>query len=634
MIRAFARLGLALTLVGPPLSAMVGLSLLLEDSAEAGKRPTLPPDLASALAHASEDRDATIRRLEAAITSATPEQRVYYTALLSEQLRLAGRGAEARVRLDELAGAAGDIGHMAVLGQALVDAEQAPDDAAHALLSVKEAAVLDSQNAERFTLLAERAARMGSDGDIATHARKATTYAQKDADQLFRVQTRLAAIGYGSAPRAATPKPVAAAPTTATPEQQLSEAESRLSSGDTERVRALATALAANPDAGVRDRARMLLQTVDGPPADPMKIGVLLPLTGKYASVAEQVKVAFEDGWSQVAPLDSLVFGDTNGTADGALAAMHTLVDESHVIALVGPLLSDETAPVVDAADTLGVPLITLSQAWEGDTAHPWVFQGWLTPGQQIDALLDVTMGERNMHDFAIYAPTSSYGDRAADLFKEKVEQRGGRIVVRVDYPEDTKTHSAFAPGLRQPDPTPGVHNRWYDAIFVPDNANRVVLAAAAMAYAEISIGAFRAQDREAVPLLGLSAWNRQEIITNGAANVRGGLFTDVYVAPPTGVLLWYPLAPWQEFTTRFHDATGRNPSAIEALASDAGRVVASALRLAPKDRYDFRTALLSVRPNSTISEVVGFDPTLRVLKRKIAVLSVTPDGLRPLGYE
>lgn len=608
---------------------LVSAALLAAD-ADAGKRPALPPDLVSALEHASDDRAGTIRRLEAAVANATPEQRPYFTVLLAEQLRLAGQGKEARARFDEaLALASGDIGQMAALGSALT--QGAADGEVHTLLTVKEKVVLDSQNAERFTLLAERAARLETPGDVAEHARKALGYAQGDALQLWDVQSRLAAVGYGSPPEApVVRKPPE--PAQATPQQQLSEVESALASGDLDRVRAGAASLAASTDPAVALQARMLQQTADGPPVDPGKVGVLLPFTGRYAAVAEQLRTAIEDGWGQVAPIENLVFADTSGTAEGALAAVHTLVDESHVIALMGPLLSDEVPSAIDAADKLGVPLMLLSQAWEGDPNRPWVFQGWLTPGQQIDALLDVAMGERNMHDFAIYAPTSTYGVRTAELFTDRVTQRGGRIVVRVDYPEDTKTHATFVAGLRGAD-TPD-HARWYDAIFVPDNTSRVVLAAAAMAYAEISIGAFRAQSREPVPLLGLSGWNRQEIVTNGAANLRGGLFTDVYIPPPTGTLLWFAMEPWKEFTTRYQEATGRPPTAIDALASDAGRVMATALRLAPKDRYDFRTALLSARPNGTITGAVSFDPATRLLKRKIAVISVTSEGLKPLGYD
>ncbi|HMV69990.1 MAG TPA: penicillin-binding protein activator, partial [Myxococcota bacterium] len=402
--------------------------------------------------------------------------------------------------------------------------------------------------------------------------------------------------------------------------------------GDREAARRLATDLEASDDPALRDRARLLLQSADAPPVDRDKIGVLLPLTGKYASVAEQVRAALVDGWSQVVSGHDLLFTDTGGTADGAVAALDGLVRDQHVIAVIGPLLSDETAAVIDEASALAVPLVTLSQAWEGDADHPWVFQGWLTPGQQIDALLDVAMGERNMHDFAVYAPTSSYGTHAADLFVERVTARGGHVVTRADYPEDTKAHGDYVTKLRGADTPRG--QRWFDAVFVPDNANRVVLAAASMAYAEISIGDFRAQGREPVPLLGLSGWNRPEIVINGGANTRGGLFTDVYVPPPTGGQVWFSLAAWREFTTRYQEGTGRTPSAIEALASDAGRVVGTVFRSSPTDRYDFRNALLAVRPTGTISEATGFDPATRTLTRRVAVIEVRAEGLRPLGYE
>jgi len=621
--------------------SLLALTFLLATAAYAGKRPALPADVEAALANAGADRATAIARLESASKSAAGDERPWVFALLGEQLRLAGHGDDARAAfVQALTYGGNDVEPVARMGMALIDAARALDSTTvSTLVSAKESAVLDSQNADRYAYLAERAAA-GAGGDVASHAKKALSFAKGDPDQLERVTARITAAQSGTAPRIAAPATTspstasAAKPTVVPPDRLLEQAIDAADRGSVDEARKLAYPLLESTDPVVMIKARVLLQSLDSGDVDATKVGVLLPSTGKYASIGEQIKDALLDGWSQVAPPESLVFADTTGTASGAVAALNQLVSEQHVIAVIGPLLTDETQPVVEAADKLGVPLVALSQGLEDPTPWPWVFQAWITPGQQIDALLDDVMDGRHMRDFAIYAPQSNYGKRAADLFSEQVTQRGGHVVVRIDYPEGTRTHGPVAAALRQPDPDPAVHARWYEGIFVPDKANQVTLAAAGIAYNEISIGASLVQDREPAVLLGLSGWNQQELAANGSVNLRGALFTDVYVAPPTGSLIWSPLESWREFTTRYHDATGRNPSALEALASDAGRTVGGAFRLGATSRFGFREALLDIKPTSTVSGVTGFDEEHRMLQRRIAVISVTPTGFVPAGME
>jgi branched-chain amino acid transport system substrate-binding protein len=619
--------------------ALCLFGLLTSHPAEAGKRPALPADVEAAVASAPTNRAAAIARLESAQRGAAADTRPWISALLGEQLRISGDNDAARTAfVDALTYGGPDVEPIARMGMALIDATRALDSTTvHTLVSVKDSLVLDTQNAERFMLLAERAAA-GAGGDVSTHAKRSLAFAKADPEVANRCATRLAAVGYGTAPATAAVRPATttpAAPVKVSEDRLLENAVTAFADGNTEAARTALGPLATSTDPEIASSARLLLQTLDGPPVDAGKVGVLLPGTGRFASIGGQVKEAITDGWGQVAPVEALVYATTDGTAAGAVTALQQLVQEQHVIAVLGPLLTDETSAVVEEANRLGVPLIALSQALDDPSPWPWVFQSWLTPRQQIDALLQAAMGERQWKQFAIYAPTSNYGKTAADQFAAAVEERGGKIVIRVDYAEDTKTHGPIAAKLRQPDADPAAPAAWYDAIFIPDNANRVTLAAAGIAFAEISIGANRLQERPPATLIGLSGWNRQEMVTNGGNNLRGGIFTDVYVPPPTGTTLsWYPYESWREFTTRYKETTGRTPTSIEALASDAGRIAAGAFRTQPANRYAFREALLNLHPTSTITAATGFDPEHRTLQRKIAVISVEPTGFIPAGYE
>jgi ABC-type branched-subunit amino acid transport system substrate-binding protein len=358
-------------------------------------------------------------------------------------------------------------------------------------------------------------------------------------------------------------------------------------------------------------------------------VGVLLPLTGRYAAVAEPVKAAVLDGWAQAAPVDLLVFGDTLGTPEGALAALRDLVENQHVMAVIGPLISDETLPVVAEADRLGVPLIMMSQVVDDASPWPWVFQAWLTPRDQISALLDHVMGVEGRSAFAVLAPDNAYGTRASEEWARQVAARGGSITTTVTYPAGAKTLGDHVKPLK-PESGPPT----WEGLFVPDNATAVAAAASALTFHDLSIGAHRTGSNPAIPLLGLSGWNRADLIASGGDGVREGHFTDVYTAQPAATtgLLWYATDPWRTFHDRLQAITTRAPTPSEALASEAAQLVAQALRAKPEDRWAMRAALLSLKPYGTLSEVRGFDPITRVAKRHVTVFEVKSSGFEPVA--
>lgn len=394
-------------------------------------------------------------------------------------------------------------------------------------------------------------------------------------------------------------------------------------SGDRASARALAESVVAGGGVDAAE-ARALVQALDFGPLSSGKVGVLLPMTGKYAGIATALRAAVEDGWGQAAGTDRLVFEDTGGTAEGAVAAVRRLAVERKVAVVLGPVLSDETQAVVDAADSLGVPLVTMSQTLQDASPWPWVFQGWLTPRDQVRALLDHVMGETEARRFAVLAPATPYGEVALAQITSEVAARGGELAVSGSYPSDAKTLGAHVKPF-----TGG----GFDALVIPGDAAAAAAAANALAFNNVALGSFRVPDTKPALLLGLSGLNRPELISTGGAGVRGGFITDVYVPPPPGTTgqTWYAPDRWRPLTERFEASVGRPPAPVEALASDTAYIVAQALRAPPGDRWAAREALLQVKPVGTLQETAGFDPTTHVLRRKVAVLEVRGDGFRPV---
>jgi ABC-type branched-subunit amino acid transport system substrate-binding protein len=595
------------------------LSLLVAAPAVAGPSGP-PPGLARKADAGALDRDGAIAALEAATSTGSERDRAWALALLGEQLRLAGRSDEARRRFTQARGSGvTEVLATAELGLALL--EPVSDDVLRDLRTIATSAVPDSQNASRYAALAIAAKAAGA-ADAPTLARKALDAAARDPSLTSSVRASLAAVGLTTAPAAAPSAPVAA------PRASLADAERAWRDGDPTTARTIAARLAEPADGREALEARALLQAIDQV-APARTVGVLLPLTGRYAAVAEPVKAAVLDGWGQAAPVDLLVFGDTLGTPEGAIAALRDLVETQHVMAVIGPLISDETLPVVAEAERLGVPLITMSQVVDDASPWPWVFQAWLTPRDQITALLDHVMGVEGRTTFAVLAPDNPYGARATEEWTQQVTARGGTITTTVTYPAGAKTLGDYVLPLKPASGPPA-----WEGLFVPDNATTVAAAASALTFHDLSIGAHRTGSNPAIPLLGLSGWNRAELVASGGDGVREGHFTDIYAPQPpaTTGLLWYATDAWRTFHDRLQAVTSRAPTPSEALASEAAHLVAQALRAKPEDRWAMRAALLSLKPYGTLSEVRGFDPITRVAKRHVTVFEVKSSGFEPVA--
>lgn len=607
------------------LAAPLLLCLLSTATATAAKG--LPEPVTAALELARTDRSRAIAQLDRALTEVRGADRTWVLLHLAEQHRLAGHSDQARQRFVDTLGEpkSGTAHEAARLGLTLLDAADGIDARTlQNLISIAEDAALDTQNADRFLLLAVRASE-GDGGDPAAHARRATSYAERDPELARRVAERVAGLRTtGTVTVTHQGAGGVGAVTLSGEDAAWREARRALASGDPQTARAQADRvreLTTNPE---RKAALSLLdQAIAGEAIHWDRYGVLLPLSGRYGGVGTRLREAIEHGWAEGGGQGQLVFADSGGTAEGAAAALHDLVVKQGVIAVLGPAIAGETDVVTRNADTMGVPLVAMSQTLEEVGDFEWVFQAWLTQRQQVDALLTYAFAH-DLKRFAVFAPDSDYGQRAADLFTAAVSERGGSIAARVDYEAETTNHLPFARKLKEKAPSLD-----FDAIFLPENATKVPIAAAALAYEEIGVGRFDPSNaHDPVPLIGLSGWNHYSVIPAGGKYTLDALFTDVYVPPPErGGVEWSPSPSWRAFTDRFTAAVGHAPTPIEALAVDAGAMLAAAARSGARTRLELRDALIEAVPTTSPTGAQGFDPETRLLRRRVEVLSVKPSG-------
>lgn len=597
----------------------------------AAKGRVVPDAVEDALAYATTDRDRAIALLEQALADAPPKERVAIEVALVEQLRLAGH-ADAGPRAAELAGRAEGVDRdSARLTAALVTVTNGDAGAMDVLRTADEKSALPSQNADRFLLLALDAARAGDAKATGAASKKALSYAKDDPTVRARVEQTLGRLARGES---TAPEP------TETGADALAQAEAAYEAGDRDQAATLAKRAAASAEGVEKARAEGLLRVLAAPPEDPRKIVVLVPMTGKYEAVGKQVREALTFGYGP--GVATLEFVDSGATPETAVAALEKAVLEGGAIAVVGPMLSDETEPVVAKAEELHVPLLSLSQSYEDTTGHRWALQPMVTRGDQIEALLQYASKERGMDSFAVFAPDNDFGTRAAQRFEAEVAERGLTVSTRATYAAESNNLSEYARKLGtragnlaqlraeavanggNPNTVVVPPKIDFDAIFIPEAAARTPLVCAALAYEEFPLGDFvPRQGGTKIPLLGLSSWNNSQLVTQGNEYTRGSLFPDVFNA---GVVGETP------FVTEFRSATGHAPIALEAAVVDVGKLLAATVKQSPASRGAFRTAALAARVADPVTGATHLDPETLHANRKMWILTITRNGIDDVG--
>ena len=177
------------------------------------------------------------------------------------------------------------------------------------------------------------------------------------------------------------------------------------------------------------------------PPADhdgyrpPMRLGVLLPLSGNLATAAAPVRDGLLAGYyGERRNRPELVFYDTAG---GAGAAYERAVAEGADYVL-GPLGQDEVAALLARPDRLQVPVLALNRAGDGAPAGSFSFA--LAPEDDGTAAADYLLA-RNVRQVLVLNGGDDTARRSVDAFRKRLEAGGGAVsdmlVVTGETPAD-----------------------------------------------------------------------------------------------------------------------------------------------------------------------------------------------------
>ena len=598
---------------------------------------------------ASQDRMAAIRMLEDEVKSGRADPNIHPWALLwaGEQRRLSDNPAQARAWFGELAHRypTHTLKDPAILGMALVDAETALSGNTLATLQLmSDRNVPDTMNADRYRMLARVAADDGSpNAKVSVLVDKAIRFAASDIVVMARVQGSLADLLVDNTKSA--PEPVAV-PTGSPEEIALKRARSALTDEEFDRAKTQATnAIETWPASANLNELKYIIRRAEKQnPTHAGRVGVLLPMSGDYAPAATQLKQVIEKANADAGSPIEFVFGDTLGTAEGAVSEAARLVIEEGCVALLGPLLKANGTEAAIHAQALRTPMVTLTQGGDPTAAGDFAFRGFMTLQHQVNALLDHAFEREEHQRYAILYPLNGYGESARDLFTEAVTTRGGEVTKLLGYDTDTTDFRKYAQEFGDKLLESRKAELWemkreakkndededkvmlppvveFDALFIPDNHRRLVLVTSALAYEEFPVGSFRKHvDEEPIQLLGLNSWNHDQLHANGGRYVEDSAFVDAFWLADENPNV-------QTFVESFQTQFDRSPRIIEALAWDATRLLTAAVLEGGDSREAIQDAMIKVEIDDPVAGGRRFNEN-REVDRRFHVLTIQRDGI------
>jgi ABC-type branched-subunit amino acid transport system substrate-binding protein len=353
-----------------------------------------------------------------------------------------------------------------------------------------------------------------------------------------------------------------------------------------------------------------------------VRVGLLLPLTGRAASLGQDMLRAAQMALFDAGPNSVVLLPrDTGGTAGGAEVAAQELLNEG-VELLIGPLFSQAVRAVTPVAQAADVRVLAFSNVTS--VADQGTYLLGFRPEEQVERVVQYAI-DQGVESFAGLAPDDAYGETAMRALQRAVFDQGGQMgevhyypsnledpssVVReiADYKErqaalDRERRTLEAMGeedevaqavLKQIESLDTFGEAPFDAIMIADGGDRLRSVASLLTFYDV--------DPSDVQFLGTIRWQDDARVLAEDA-LEGG---------------WFAASSPEAFSTfedRFNATFEKKPEQLASLAYDATALAV----IVQRDLEDRRFDALSLTDREGFAGATG-------------LFRLQPDGLAQHG--
>lgn len=272
-----------------------------------------------------------------------------------------------------------------------------------------------------------------------------------------------------------------------------------------------------------------------------------------------------------------VVVDDDGSDRDQASTVFQRFIENSHVVAIVGPTLSDTALSVDPMAQQAGVPVLAISNAATGLTEiGNFIFRQCLTESQLAPPVIEAVRKHIDIQRAALLYSDTDPNRAGSHGFKSTLQALGMHVTSEQTFARDA---TDFTPQLEEIAATrPG-------ALFV---------SAPSGVAASILIQA-REHGLDRVPIVGSNAFNSDAVLRSAGDAAEGLIVGSAWS-------LDNPTPRNQQFVQSYRDRYGINPDQVAALAYTSVYILATAIENADSvsDPHAVRDALEQVKDLET----------------------------------
>ena len=339
-----------------------------------------------------------------------------------------------------------------------------------------------------------------------------------------------------------------------------------------------------------------------------VKIGVLLPFSGVYAALGNDIEtgfnIALEHFGADLETEFDIARADTEVKPPVALGKARKLVLQDRVDVMMGVVSSGVLGAVRDMVHGAGVPLIVANAGNDdatGAACSPYITRMSFSNGQ-INRPMGAWMAGQGIETVFTLAPDYAAGRQMIGAFAETFTAAGGEVVGQ-EFTPFQKTQD-FGPYLAKAQASGA------DAVYVFYAGGEAI--SFVKQYDSFGL-------KEDLPLFG-SGFLTSPLYVDAQGEAAEGVVTALHYAPTI------ENAANATFVESFRAETGRAPSEFAVHGYDAGRALVEAVRAGATDRASIATALREVSfdgPRGALS----IDPATGNIVQPVYVYETVAEG-------
>lgn len=366
--------------------------------------------------------------------------------------------------------------------------------------------------------------------------------------------------------------------------------------------------------------AAALLPSCRRSSGDEILIGEYGSLTGTTATFGQSTDNAIQMAFDEINAAGGLLgkkvkvlVEDDQSKPEEAATAVTKLINQNHVVAMLGEVSSSRSLAAAPICQANGVPMISPSSTNPRVTqVGDYIFRVCFIDPFQAEVGARIAWETLKLKKVAILSDVrNDYSVGLQTFFRQHFKQLGGEIVAEQSYSEGDSDFRAQLTQIKSANP---------EAIYVPGY------------YTEVATIARQARELGiAVPLIGGDGWDSPRLWEIGGEALNGCYFSNHYSVDD-------PAPAVQKFVTDYRKRYNQTPDALAALGYDAARILADAITRAGATSGDrIRDALAATKSFQGVTGQITINAERNAVKPAVVLKIengkfVYVDTIKPSG--